>query len=208
MHSTENSHGPEPAQTTACPGLHPRHPASACQCLPVPASQILIFCTTLPVDTWLYPEMPQAPEAHVSPQRLADCSAYHPRLFLEHSTNQTFGGKKCPPTKGQGWLSPGQRGLGGTLPPAGERGWWGAWGVALALPRRRKAVNIPAAGGRVRPREGRLDRAGRRATRGSLQCHGCGGGLGRAHRYGVMEKANVSASSGPGAWLLTAARLP
>lgn len=58
----------------------------------------------------------------MSPQRRADCSACHLKRLLEHSTNQTFGGKKCQPTKGQNWLPLGQRGLGGTLPPAGETG--------------------------------------------------------------------------------------
>lgn len=59
---------------------------------------------------------------------------------------------------------------------------------------------------------GRLDRLGRKGSREKSavawsSCLGCGGRLERAHRYGMMGKANVSASLGPGVGLLTVAGL-
>lgn len=81
------------------------------------ACQIFIFCTTLPMDIWLCPEMSQAPEAHVV-CRLSSMSL-EASLRAQHKSD-VWGEKKCPLTKGQEWLSLGQRGLGGTLPPAGS----------------------------------------------------------------------------------------
>lgn len=84
------------------------------------ACQIFIFCTTLPMDIWLCPEMLQAPKAHVV-CRLSSMSL-EASLRAQHKSDVWGEGKKCSLTKGQEWLPLGQRGFGGTLPPAGGTG--------------------------------------------------------------------------------------
>jgi hypothetical protein len=89
----------------------------------------------------------------------ADCPACHLRLLLEHSTNQTFGGRRSVHLLRVRSGCPWDRGV-----SEAHCLLQGARGVALAVTKRRKVVNIPVARGLMRPREGRLDREGRKCN--------------------------------------------